>query len=205
MPAAGIVMVVIVVLIVAAVVFYLVSTIMALRRITSGLDDAIAAVVEIIDKSAPVAGVVDTINQNLDAGVDLLEGLLVKKAGLTDAVGLVDGLYPGAAAEGLRDVPESRDIKPPRIAEVYTRGTLTLARLGREAPIAAASPNGPALRNPAYGSLAARGLYADVRHEKPERLPRSPVIGADSPVQYDPSEAVGGPRRRMPVVSPERS
>ena len=82
MPAAGIVMIVIVVLIVAAVVVYLVSTIVALRRITSGLDDAIAAVVEIIEKSAPVAEVVDTINQNLDAGVDLLEGLLVKKAGL---------------------------------------------------------------------------------------------------------------------------
>ena len=108
MPAAGIVMIVVVVLIVAAVVFYLVSTIVALRRITSGLDDAIAAVVEIIEKSAPVAEVVDTINQNLDAGVDLLEGLLVKKAGLNDAVGLVDGLYPGAAAAGLRNFPESR-------------------------------------------------------------------------------------------------
>jgi hypothetical protein len=205
MPAAGSVMIVIVVLIVAAVVFYLVSTIMALRRIASGLDDAIVAVVEIIEKSAPVADVVDTINQNLDAGVDLLEGLLVKKAGLSDAVGLVDGLYPGAAAAGLRNFPESRETKAPRIAEVYTRGTLTLARLGREAPIAAASPNGPVLRNPAYGSGAARGLYADVRHEKPERLPRSPVIGTDSPVQYDPDEEVGRPRRRKPAPTSERS
>ena len=97
-----------------------------------------------------------TINANLDAGVDALEGLLVKKAGMSDAVGLIDGLYPGAAAEGLRNFPESKTTKAPRIAEVYTRGTLTLARLGREAPIAAASPDGPALRNPAYGSLAAR-------------------------------------------------
>jgi hypothetical protein len=198
-------MIVIVVLIVAAVVVYLVSTIVALRRITSGLDDAIAAVVEIIEKSAPVAEVVDTINQNLDAGVDLLEGLLVKKAGLTDAVGLVDGLYPGAAAAGLRNVPESKDVKPPRIAEVYTRGTLTLARLGREAPIAAASPNGPALRNPAYGSSAARTLYPDGRPEQAESLPRSPVIGAESPVQYDPGEEVGRPRRRMPAATSERS
>jgi hypothetical protein len=196
MPAAGVVMIIAVLAIVTAVVFYLVSTILALRAITSGLDDAIAGVVEIIEKSAPVNEVVTNINQNLDAGVDLLEGLLVKKADLRDAVGLVDGLYPGAAAQGLRNFPDSRQIKAPRIGEVYTRGTLTLARLGREAPIAAASPNGPALRNAIYGSQAARTLYSDVRHEKPERLPRSPVIGADSPVQYDPEEEVGGPRKR---------
>jgi hypothetical protein len=204
MPAAGLVMIIAVVLIVAAIVVYLVSTIVALRRITSGLDDAIAGVVEIIQKSAPVAEVVDTINQNLDAGVDLLEGLLVKKAGLTDAVGLVDGLYPGAAAAGLRSVPESKDVKAPRISEVYTRGTLTLARLGREAPVAVVSPNGPALRNPAYGSLAARGLYPDGRPAGARELPRSPVIGVDSPVQYEPNEDVGKPRKRMPVAQ-ERS
>jgi hypothetical protein len=204
MPAAGVVMIIAVVLIVAAVVFYLVSTIVALRKITAGLDDAIAGVVGIIENSAPVAEVVGTINGQLDAGVDLLEGLLVKKAGLEDAVGLIDGLYPGAADAGLRNFPDSKDVKPPRIGEVYTKGTLTLARLGREAPIAAASPNGPALRNPSYGSLAARGLYPDVRQTRPPQMPRSPVIGADSPVQYDPTEEVGGPRKRMPVA-PERS
>ena len=87
MPAAGVVMIVAVVLIVAALVFYLVSTILALQKITSGLDEAISGVVGIIEKSAPVNEVVTTINQNLDAGVDLLEGLLVKKAGMEDAVG----------------------------------------------------------------------------------------------------------------------
>jgi hypothetical protein len=96
-------------------------------------------------------------------------------------------------------------IKAPRIAEVYTRGTLTLARLGREAPIAAASPNGPALRNPTYGSSAARTLYPDGRAVHAKALPRSPVIGTNSPVQYDPDEEVGGPRRRMPATSSERS
>lgn len=181
MPAAGVVMIVAVVLIVAAVVYYLLSTISALRRIASGLDGAIAAVGEIVDKSAPVAGVVQDINANLDAGVDLLEGLLVRKAGLIDAVGLVDGLYPGAAAAGLRNIPGSAAIVAPRIGEVYTRGTLTLARLGREAPIAAASPNGPALRDPGYGSAAARVLYAGVRPR------RSPVIGTDAPVVYEPA------------------
>ena len=144
---------------------------------------------------------VTDINANLDAGVDLLEGLLVKKAGLEDAVGLVEGLYPGRGRR--RDSgtsPRARRTKPPRICEVYTKGTLTLARLGREAPIAAASPNGPALRNPAYGSLAARGAVPGGPADAPPSLPRSPVIGTDSPVQYEPSESPGV-RKRMPVAA----
>jgi hypothetical protein len=191
-------MIIAVVLIVAAIVVFLVRTILALQKITKGLDQAIAAVVEIIDKTAPVEGVVKDINANLDAGVDLLEGLLVKKAGLDDAVGLIDGLYPGAAAAGLRNLPDAAGVKAPRIAEVYTKGTLTLARLGREAPIAAASPNGPVLRNVTRGSLLARLLYPEARQARPRSLQRSPVIGTDSPVQYEPSEEPGV-RRRMPV------
>jgi len=200
MPAAGVVMIIAVLLIVVALVFYLVSTIVALQRITKALDEAIAGVVGIIEKSAPVDDVVTSINTNLDAGVDLLEGLLVKKAGMQDAVGLVEGLYPGAAGEGFRNFPESKETKAPRISEVYTKGTLTLARLGREAPIAAASPNGPALRNPSYGSLAARTLYPEARQTRPTAMPRSPIIGTDSPVQYEPSESPGV-RKRMPVAA----
>ena len=166
MPAAGVVMIIAVLLIVLALVFYLVSTIVALQKIAKALDEAITGVVGIIEKSAPVDDVVTSINANLDAGVDLLEGLLVKKAGMEDAVGLVEGLYPGAAGDGFRNFPESKETKAPRISEVYTKGTLTLARLGREAPIAAASPNGPALRNPAYGSLAAAGALSGGQADK---------------------------------------
>jgi hypothetical protein len=201
MPAAGVVMIIAVVLIVLAIVYYLVATIVALQRITTGLDRAIAAVGGIIEKSAPVEGVVRDINANLDAGVDLLEGLLVKKAGLEDAVGLIDGLYPGAAAAGLRNFPDSTKIRAPRISEVYTKGTLTLARLGREAPIAAASPNGPALRDVEGGSLAARLLYPEARQSRPGSLARSPVIGTDAPLQYEPSEEPGV-RRQLPAAQP---
>src|SRR5512132_522447 len=147
MEAAGVITILAVVLIVLALVYYLVSVIVALRKITAGLDKAIASVGEIVEKSAPVNGIVAAINEQLDAGVDLLEGLLVKKAGMTDAVGLVEGLYAGASAAGFRSFPESATVKAPRIGEVYTRGTLTLARLGREAPIAAGNPAGPALRD----------------------------------------------------------
>jgi hypothetical protein len=197
MEAAGVITILAVVLIVLALVYYLVSVIWALRKITTGLDAAIASVGEIVEKSAPVNDVVKTINGQLDAGVDLLEGLLVKKAGLTDAVGLVEGLYPGSAAAGFRNFPESTTIKAPRIGEVYTKGTLTLARLGREAPIAVGNPSGPALRDVERGSLAARLLYPEGRQTRPESLPRSPVIGTDSPEQYEQREDVGKPRKRL--------
>jgi len=196
--APGVVMLVAVVLIILALVYYLVSVILALRRIVGGLDEVIGSVGEIVEKTAPVNEVVLDINKNLDAGVDLLEGLLVKKAGLSDAMGLVDGLYPGAAAQGLRNFPESGDVVPPRIGEVYTRGTLTLARLGREAPIALGNPAGPALRDIEGGSLAARELYPEIRQTRPPSLPRSPVIGTDAPEQYERRDDIGKPRKRPP-------
>ena len=199
MNAAGAVTILAVALVVAALVYYLVSVIVQLRKITAGLDEAIVGVSGIVEKSAPVNDVVTTINQHLDAGVDLLEGLLVKKAGLTDAVGLVDGLYPGSAAAGFRNFPESTTIEAPRIGEVYTKGTLTLARLGREAPIAAGNPAGPALRDVERGSLAARQLYPEIRQTRPESLPRSPVIGTDAPEQYEQREDIGKPRKRLPA------
>jgi hypothetical protein len=197
--AAGVVTIIAVGLIVVALVFYLVSVIVELRKITSGLDEVIVGVGEIVQKSAPVNDVVNAINEQLDAGVDLLEGLLVQKAGMTDAVGLVDGLYAGAAAAVFRKFPESPTVTAPRIGEVYTRGTLTLARLGREAPIAAGNPAGaPALRNVEGGSLAARLLYPEIRQTRPGSLSRSPVIGADAPVQYEQREDIGAPRKRLP-------
>jgi hypothetical protein len=200
--AAGAVTILAVVLIVLALVYYLVAVILQLQKIVAGLDETIASVSEIVQKSAPVNDVVTTINEQLDAGVDLLEGLLVKKAGLTDALGLVEGLYPGAAAAGFRSFPESATIKAPRIGEVYTKGTLTLARLGREAPIAVGNPAGPALRDVERGSLAARELYPEVRQTRPTTLSRSPVIGTDAPVQYEQREDIGKPRKRLPERLP---
>jgi hypothetical protein len=198
----GAVAIVAALLIVLALVYFLVATILQLRKITTGLDTVIAAVAEIVQKSAPVNDVVRSINGQLDAGVDLLEGLLVKKAGMDDAVGLVEGLYPGAAAAGFRSVPGSAEVRPPRIGEVYTKGTLTLARLGREAPIATANPAGPVLRNTEGGSLAARLLYPDTRQTRPEALPRSPVIGTDAPIRYEQRDDIGAPRRRLPPGRP---
>jgi hypothetical protein len=192
-------------LVVLALVYYLVMTILQLRKITAGLDEVIASVGEIVQKTAPVNDVVNSINAQLDAGVDLLEGLLVQKAGMQDAIGLVEGLYAGSAAAGFRNFPDSSATTAPRIGEVYTKGTLTLARLGREAPIAMANPAGPVLRNVEAGSLAARLLYPEIRQSAPPALPRSPVIGTDAPVQYEQRHDIGAPRTRLPVRRPPRS
>ena len=202
MPAAGVVTIVAVLLIVLALVYFLVSTIVELWRVAAGLDDVIAGVGEIVQKTAPVNDVVSAINEQLDAGVDLLEGLLVKKAGIRDAMGLIEGAYPGAAAAGLRNFPDSAGVAAPRIGEIYTRGTLSLARLGREAPIAALSPKGAVLRDVEGRSLAARELYPDLRHTAPENLPRSPAIGVDAPEQYERRDDIGAPRKRLPARRP---
>jgi len=54
----GLVTILAVALIVAALVFYLVSVIVQLRKITAGLDEAIAGVTEIVQKSTPVNDIV---------------------------------------------------------------------------------------------------------------------------------------------------
>ena len=197
MPAAGVVLIIGVVLVIGAAAAFLLPTIAALAAIVRGLDEAITAVGELIAKTEPVGPVVQDINANLDAAVDALEGLLVKKAGLRDAIGLIDSLYPGASAGGLRNYPESGTIVAPRISEVYTRGTLTLARLGREAPIATASPAGPVLRHVARSLAATEALFPGFRPKQATALPRSPLIGTDAPVRYEPTYSPGV-RERMP-------
>jgi hypothetical protein len=195
-----------VVIIVLVLVVYLLAIIGQLRQIRADLDIVIASVLEIVRQTGPVNAVVTTINGQLDAGVDLLEGLLVKKAGMRDALGLVEGLYPGAAAAGFRRFGRSRGQKVPRIGEVYTQGTLTLARLGREAPIAAGNPAGPALRNAVGASSSARTLYPDPRRShgaSRENLPRTPTIGSGSPDQYEPASTPGARQRRTERPSEE--
>ena len=159
----------------------------------------IASVTEIVEKSAPVNEIVNAINKDLDAGVDMLEALLVKKAGLVDAVGLVDGLYPGAAAAGFRNFPESTTIDAPRISRGLHEG---------HADARAARPRG-ADRDGQPGRTGAakrRGrqpggppALPEPAPARPPKLPRSPVIGTDSPVQYEQRDDIGQPRKRLPA------
>ena len=180
-----------VVFIILALVVYLLAVIAVLRRITAGLDRVIASVGEILRKTEPVGETVAAINSDLAAGTELLEGLLVKKAGPEDAPGLVESLYAGAGVAMLER--QGRSGEPKNIDVVYTRGAVQLARLGRESPLGAGGEAGPALRDPAYSSSAARSLYSNPSGPEPggTTRPGSPTIGTDAPVAYEP-EPDGG-------------
>ena len=157
-PAAAVTLIA-VVLVILALVVYLVAVILELRKITAGLDAVIESVGGILQKSEPVNGVVETINKDLSAGTDLLEGLLDKKAGQDDAAGLIESVFPGAGAAVL--ARQGRGGEVMNIDEVYTRGAVQLARLGRESPLGAGAMAGAALRDPTYSSAAARAIYTD--------------------------------------------
>ncbi len=198
------VLILLIVLIVAALAVYLVATIQELVKITKGLDIVIGGVGEIVAKSAPVNGVLDAINKTLVTGRDLLEGLLIKKAG-NDAAGLVESLFPGEGANFLRRV--GRSGKVVNVGTVYTRGVGILASLGRGAPIGAAHERGPAVRDPQYQTTEVAKLYpAPAKRRDPQStIPKSPVVGTGygpkgGPQQYvptsTPGERPGRPRRR---------
>jgi hypothetical protein len=201
------IIILLVVLIIAALAIYLIATILQLFKINAGLDVVLAKVGEIVAKSAPVNGVVDAINANLAGGRDLLENLLLKKAG-PDSAGLVESLFPGEGEKFLRRV--GRSGKVVNTGAVYTRGVGILASLGRGAPIGAAHVKGPAVRDPKYSTTAASMLYP---MPGGSRARKSPVVGSNAPSQYEsaltpgsrPRDAQGRPvEESAPAAEPAR-
>jgi hypothetical protein len=187
MEPAAVVTIVAVVLAIVALVVYLVAVILELRKITAGLDTVIGSVGGIVQKSEPVNEIVAAINEDLSAGTELLEGLLVKKAGPDDAAGLVDSVFPGAGAAVLERLGRTGKVK--NIDAVYTRGAIQLARLGRESPLGAGPESGAALRDAIYSSAAARTIYDDPTGSRravgeARSMPRSPAIGVGAPKAY---------------------
>jgi hypothetical protein len=167
-------------LIIGALALYLIATILELFKINAGLDVVLGKVGEIVAKTAPVNGVLDNINGTLVVGRNLLEGLLLKKAG-PDSAGLVESLFPGEGQKFLQRV--GRSGKVVNTGTVYTRGVGILASLGRGAPIGAAHTKGPAVRDAKYSTTAASMLYP--RPGGPRSRPKSPVVGSNSPRQYE--------------------
>lgn len=189
MEAAAVVTILAVVVIIAVLVVYLIAVILELRKINSGLEVVITRVGEVVRKSAPVNDIVVDLNNNLDKGRDLLEDLLVRKAGVEDAAGLVESVFPGAGAAVLERHGRRGQVR--NIGEVYGRGTAQLARLGRESPLGAPM-SGPALREPSSSSAAAREVYTRPGRDAPTK---SPLIGTDAQAVYSPNEEIGAPRR----------
>jgi hypothetical protein len=185
---AAIVTILAIVLIIAAIVVFLLAIIVELKTISEGLDVVIPPVAELVAKTQPVNQLVHQIVADLGAGHNLLEGLLLKKAGMDDSAGLIESLFPGGGQAFL--ARNGRRGKPKHYGVVYSRGALQLARLGRGAPLGAAM-RGAALRDPLYASAEPRTLYPDPRGVGPQgtsagapNRPRTPVIGANSPNQY---------------------
>jgi hypothetical protein len=203
MDPAAVVTIIAVILIVLALVIFLVSVILELRKITAGLDVVIGSVGEILRKTEPVEGVVKAINSDLAAGAELLEGLLLKKAGPDDGPGLVESVYPGAGVAMLEREGRPGEVK--NIDVVYTRGAVQLVRLGRESPLGAGGEAGPALRDTEYSSAAARSLYSNPAYPKPgmDSRPRSPTIGAGAPAAYGQGGGVGEPASRQVNIDRE--
>ncbi len=139
------IMILLIALIIAALAIYLIATIAELIKINKGLSSVINSVGEIVQKTAPVNGVVDAINGNLVAGRNLLENLFIKKAG-SDTAGLVESLFPGEGAKFNQRVGKNYPVVNTGI--VYTRGTQILASLGRGAPIGAAHAKRPGSPRP---------------------------------------------------------
>ena len=171
--------------------------IVELRKITSGLDVVIGAVGEILTKTEPVAGVVKAINADLSAGTELLEGLLAEegRAGRRPP-GWSSRCFPAPAPRCSTARAVRATVK--NIDDVYTRGAVQLARLGRESPLGAGAESGVALRDAAYSSAAARALYSNPAGPDAgmRSRPRSPTIGTGAPAVYPEREAdeesVGG-------------
>jgi hypothetical protein len=185
---AAVITIVAIVLIVAAIVVFLLAIIVELKTISNGLDVVIPPVAELVQKTQPVNQLVHQIVSDLGAGTNLLEGLLVKKAGMDDAAGLIESLFPGGGQAFL--ARNGRPGRPRHFGVVYSRGALQLARLGRGSPLGSALRGSP-LRNPLAASEAPRALYPDPRGVGPTGSsagapdrPRTPVIGANSPNQY---------------------
>jgi hypothetical protein len=185
---AAIITVVAIVLIVAALVVFLLAIIVELKTISNGLDVVIPPVAELVQKTQPVNQLVNQIVSDLGAGHNLLEGLLLKKAGMDDSAGLIESLFPGGGQAFL--ARQGRPGKPRHFGVVYSRGALQLARLGRGSPLGAALRGSP-LRDPVAASESSRALYPDPRGVGPTGnsagapdRPRTPVIGANSPNQY---------------------
>lgn len=80
-PAAGIVTLVAVAVVVLVLAAYLIAIGIVLRKVSAGLNVVISAVAQIPPATEPVESALTSINHDLGAARDLLEGLLIKKLG----------------------------------------------------------------------------------------------------------------------------
>lgn len=203
---AAVITIIAILLIIAAVVVFLLATIVELKKIVTGLNVVIGPVGEIVRKTAPVNPLATDIVEHLVAGTNLLEGLLVKKAGREDAAGVIESLFPGGGVAFKQRTGGRGKVK--NIGEVYGPGAAQLIRLGRQAPLGTAM-SGPAMRDAIFSSASARTLYADPRAGARSAtggagtgIGRSPVVGGDAPPPGSGQSALRARPARSQASSP---
>ena len=170
-----------------------------LRKITAGLDEVIANVGEILEKTAPVNDVVHRDQRAPRRRRRPARG----PAG-------EEGRPRGRRGPGRRPVPgrgRRRAAELPRERGDHAAADRRGLHQGH-AHARAARPRGadrrgqPGRRRCCATSRAAawpRGCSTRTSARRgPETLPRSPVIGTDAPVQYEQRDDIGAPRKRLP-------
>ena len=147
MPAPGVLLLITVVLIVLALVYSLVSTIFALRRSPPASTRRSPPSSRSSRRRGPVNAVVDDINANLDAAVDALEGLLVKKAGMDDASALSTASIPARPRKASATSPRAARQAAADLRGLHARHADARAARPRGADRGRQPGGGPVLRN----------------------------------------------------------
>ena len=194
MTAAGAVLIVAVLLIVLALVYFLVSTIVQLRKITAGLDEVSAAVARSWREA--VRERLGERDQRSARPARPSVGLLVKKAGLHDAMGLIRRRLPRAAAAAWRNSPKHHVDAPSHRQALHPRHAhprATRAR-GSHRPL---SPKGAGAAQHRGRPPAARPLT--LRSPESGEAPHLAHHGADAPEQYEQRDDIVITRKRLPA------
>lgn len=103
MPAAAFATIVLVVIVVLVLAVFLLAIARVLVNVNQQLAAIIGAVGQITERTAPVNGVVASIDGNLKVASDVLSSLLVSKVGAAGAADLIASVDPLAAADAATD------------------------------------------------------------------------------------------------------
>ena len=195
----GAVTILAVVLIVLALVFYLVSTIVQLRKITAAWTRSSPTSARSSRRPRRSTTSSTTSTGTSTPASTCSRGCSCRRPGWQDAVGLVEGLYPGAAAAGSQELPRQHLDR----GAAHRRGLHQGHAHARAARPRGADRHGQSGRP---GAAERRGRAASRRarctRTSATRARRScrgrPSSARDAPVQYEQRDDIGAPRRRLP-------
>ena len=201
MPAAGVVMIIAVLLIVLALVYYLVSTIVALQKITKAprRGDRRRRRDHREERAGQRGGRPRSTRTSTPASTCSRACSSRRRAWRTRSA-WSKACIPALRGRGVPQLPREQDDQGPADQRGVHEGHADAgparprgADRGGEPERARRCATRPTAAWPPAGSTRRSGRRGR------QSMPRSPIIGTDSPVQYEPSESPGV-RKRMPVA-----